>query len=340
MGSGKEVPLSVQEAIIEATRSGTKMSVLSQQYNLAKSTISKIFKRYRTRGFVMRTYRSGRPRKTTPRVDSLILRASMGDSRATASDIRKQVTSSSGISISQSTVQRRLRAGGLFGRRPSKKPLVSAKNRKARLDFARKHLAWNRDDWKKVLFSDESKFCLFGSDGIMYIRRPVNKRCDPKYQIPLVKHRGGSVMLWGCFSLSGVGPLVRIQGNMNSAQCKDILENVMLPFANQNLPTRWIFQHDNDPKHTSRLVADFLQSKEINVMEWPSQSPDLNPIEHLWEELARRTSQVPVKNADEKFNLLSREWALIPQSKIEALIDSMPRRCRAVVDSLGYPTKY
>ncbi|XGW12132.1 hypothetical protein V3C99_013090 [Haemonchus contortus] len=185
-----------------------------------------------------------------------------------------------------------------------------------------------------------SRSCLFGSDCIMYIKRPVNKRCDPKYQIPTVKHGGGSVMLWGCFSLSGVGPLVRIQGNMNSAQYKDILENVMFPFAYQNMPTRWIFQHDNDPKNTSRLVADFLQSREINIMEWPSQSPDLNPIEHLREELARRTSQVPVKNADEKFNLLSREWALIPQSKIEALIDSMPRRCRAVVDSLEYPTKY
>uniref|UniRef100_A0A7I4Z0Y7 DDE_3 domain-containing protein n=1 Tax=Haemonchus contortus TaxID=6289 RepID=A0A7I4Z0Y7_HAECO len=144
----------------------------------------------------------------------------------------------------------------------------------------------------------------------------------------------------GTFRLSGVGPHVRIQGDMYSAQYKDILENVVLPFANQNMPTRRIFQHDSDPKHTSRLVADFLQSKEINAMEWPNQSQDLNLIEHLWEELARLTSQVRVGNAGEKFNILSREWALIPQSKIEALIDSMPRRCEAIVDSLGYPTKY
>ncbi|XGW24586.1 hypothetical protein V3C99_006203 [Haemonchus contortus] len=288
----------------------------------------------------MRKSRSGRPRETTPRVDSLILRTSFGYPRAMASDIRKQVTSFSGISVRQSTVQRRLRAGGLFGRRPSRKPLVTAKNQKARLDFARKHLGWNRDDWKKVLFSDQSKFCLFGSNDIMYIRRPVSKRCDPKYQIPTVKHGGGSVMLWGYFRLSGVGPLARIQGNINSAQYRDILENVMLPFANQKLSTRWIFQLDNDPKHTSRLVADFLKSKEISVMEWLSRSPDLNPTEHLWEELARRTSQVPVRNANEKINLLSRERALIPQSKIEDLIDSLSGRCKAVVDFLGYPTKY
>lgn len=75
-------------------------------------------------------------------------------------------------------------------------------------------------------------------------------------------------------------------------------------------------------------------------MKWPSQSPDLNPIEHLWEELARRLTGQHAKNADQKFTQLEAEWARIPQSTLDKLIESMPRRCQAVIDAKGYSTKY
>lgn len=96
--------------------------------------------------------------------------------------------------VSRITVSRRLRDVGLFGRIGVKKPLISKKNQRARLQFAENHKDWTVQDWKKVLFSDESKFKLFGNDGKQYVRRPVSARYNYKYQIPTVKHGGGGVM--------------------------------------------------------------------------------------------------------------------------------------------------
>lgn len=93
------------------------------------------------------------------------------------------------------------------------------------------------------------------SDGIKYIRRPVNKRYDAiRYQVPTIKcaHGGGSVaMVWGCFSRYGVGPLVRIEGNMDRFMYENILKTQIIPYSKENMPSGWYFQHDNDPKHTS-----------------------------------------------------------------------------------------
>lgn len=101
------------------------------------------------------------------------------------------------LNISVHTARRRLRAAELYARRPAKKPFISEKNRKARLAFARRYQHWTKDDWSKVLWSDESKFNLFNSDGIRYVRRPIGQRFNPKYQVSTVKHGGGNVIVWG-----------------------------------------------------------------------------------------------------------------------------------------------
>jgi hypothetical protein len=143
------------------------------------------------------------------------------------------------------------------------------------------HRHWTSEDWQKVAFSDESKFNLFGSDGKRYVRRPKNTRNECKYTHPTVKFGGGNVMVWGMFSSSGTSSLVRVEGRMDAALYKNILENNLLLFAKNKMGVDWIFQYDNDPKHTSKLVKSWPKSQNIRVLKWPAQSPDLNPIELL-----------------------------------------------------------
>ena len=330
----------IKIAICKAVRSGRSKAAVARCFGIPASTVSGIIARCRKNRGVARKIGSGRPLKTSTRTNRIIVRKSVGDPKKTAPQILAEISHHLDQPISTRTVQRRLVTCGLNSRRSAKKPLISKKNRARRLKWAREHIGWSEDDWKKVLWSDESKFCLFSSDGVRWVRRPENTRFAPKYTSPTVKHGGGSVMVWGYFSRFGLGPLVRVETTMNAPLYVSILQTHMLPHSISALPDGWVFQHDNDPKHTSRLVTRWLDDNHIIKMEWPSQSPDLNPIEHLWDRLEKSLAGTRARNASEKFGQLKSAWDSIDESVITKLIHSMTRRCEAVIKSKGYATSY
>ncbi|KAI0995600.1 hypothetical protein K3495_g12580 [Podosphaera aphanis] len=167
--------------------------------------------------------------------------------------------------------------------------------------------------------------------------------------VPTLKFGGGNIMIWGCMAWSRPGAMVQVVGKMNTQQYISILqENLTLCMEAASLledmpPTdQPNFQQDNDPKHTARATTSFLRSRNIKCLDWLAQSPDLNSIEHLWEELKRRLGAYyePPKGVGELWQRVQREWALIPASTCHNLIGSMPRRIEAVLAAKGGNTRY
>jgi transposase len=336
----KNITREVRKLIVEAVEGGKRQSDVAQQFHVNQATVSRLVKKYKSRRGLADKPRTGRPRKSTVRIDRVIKMKSTADPKKTAVDIAREIEEEHDVKMSRYTVARRLKAARLHARVPVKKPWINAKNRKARLNFAKLYRNWTIKDWEKVLWTDESKYCLFGSDGRRYVRRPDGHRNDPRYMTGTVKHGGGSVMVYGAFSAYGVGPLLKIDGIMDGLMFKDILEKHAVPYGKNKLPRGWVMQMDNDPKHRSKVVSKWVQDNRIRVLEWPSQSPDLNPIEHLWNELGKLIGHHTHRNRDDLFADLTSEWNNLPVSLLQDLVHSMPRRLEAVIKSKGFPTKY
>ena len=111
---------------------------------------------------------------------------------------------------------------------------------------------------------------------------------------------------------------------------REILDEHMLPYATTKLPENWVFQQDNDSKHTSRIARQYFEERRVTLLDWPSQSPDLNPAEHLWEELKRRVGARNFGNGHDLYAPLLVEWNNIPISRIQNLIESKPHCCLSV----------
>uniref|UniRef100_A0A8R1ET42 HTH_Tnp_Tc3_2 domain-containing protein n=1 Tax=Caenorhabditis japonica TaxID=281687 RepID=A0A8R1ET42_CAEJA len=261
-------------------------------------------------------------------MDRNILRAAREDPRRTSTDIQMVVTSPVEPAPSRRTIRRRLQSNGLHGRRPVRKPFISEKNRSARVAWARAHLNWGRAEWAKHIWSDESKFNMFGSDGNTGIRRPVGARYLPKYQLPTVKHGGGSCMVWGCFSAGSMGPLRRIQGIMDRFQYEDILENTMRLWAFRNVGRAYVFQQDNDPKHSSLHMRNWFHRR--RHCRWPVSCPDLNPLDFsIWRVLQNIVCARPHSSLEAFREDFCRRMGQIEY--LRATVESYPRRLRSVI---------
>ncbi len=135
-------------------------------------------------------------------------------------------------------------------------------HKKARKQFAEDKQTKDMDYWNHVLWSNETKINLFGSEGVKRVWRQPGEEYKDKCVLPTVKHGGGSVMVWGCMSAAGTGELQFIEGTMKANMYCDILK--------QRLGCRAVFQHDNDPKHTSKTTTALLKKLRVKVMDWPS----------------------------------------------------------------------
>lgn len=295
---------------------------------------------YGETGGLKSKHRSGRPTLLNEMSRRSIVRKIKENPKISAPKIANEIQRELSISVCDETIRNVLRKNGYHGRVPRRKPLISERNRIKRIQFARDHKNKDNSFWDQVMFTDESKYNIFGCDGKGKIWRKSNEEMKIKNLCATVKHGGGSVMVWGCMAASGVGNLVFIDSIMDKWLYLDILKsNLKQSAAKLCLGKSFIFQQDNDPKHTAHIIREYLIYNVAKQLHSPPQSPDLNPIEHLWDELERRIRKYPISNKNMLKNRLNEEWGNIGADITKKLVDSMPRRLQAVIELKGYPTK-
>jgi transposase len=285
-----------------------------------------------------------RPEKTSKRCERALVSKIESGFLKNAVEASNYLKENTNTKISARTVRRILKKSGLKNYAKPKNPRLLSIHKKNRFRFARAHKNHDFRYWKTVIFSDETKFNLYGPDGNKRVWRIPNYTLNSHHVREVVKYGGGGVMIWGSICYNGVGEISFIEGTMNSAKYISILESSYPETLKKNnmSPKESIFQQDNDPKHTSRMTKRWLSCNKINILEWPSCSPDMNLIENVWEYVDRRIRNSPTKpkNLGELKERIREIWYAIPSDYIKNLFESMPSRINCLFRAKGGHTKY
>ncbi|UYV81325.1 hypothetical protein LAZ67_20000775 [Cordylochernes scorpioides] len=320
--------------VIGLKRAGWSIRQIAADTHLGACTVHRLWRRWLEQGNVAIYRNVGATRVTSARVDRRILRQAVAAPQATCTAILQHVQDTLDHSISTRTISRRLVANGLHSCRPLRRLSLTPPNRRQRLEWCRARSTW-MTEWHRVVFSDESRFCLSSDSRRVRVWRRRGERSNPAAIVerPTVRQRG--IMVWGAIAYDSRSPLLRIQGTMTAQRyVDDVLRPVTLPYL-QGVPNA-LYQQDNARPHTARISQQALQ--DVQMLPWPPYSPDLSPIEHVWDIIGRRLHALPQpRSEDELWQMVEREWRAIPQDAIRTLIDSLPRRVAACIAVRAQP---
>lgn len=206
--------------------------------------------------------------------------------------------------------------------------------------WAKAKSCWTERQWNSVIFSDESKFDVCVGD----TRKRVIRKKNEAYHRDCLKRTvkfPASVMVWGCFAARGVGKLHFIEGTVNAEKYIRILEDHLLPSVPMITTfDEFVFQQDGASSHTAKITKKWLHDNGIEVLDWPSSSPDLNPIENLWALMKRRLRNEPQRTVQGLKDKIQEIWDSITPNECQYLINTMNRRLNAVIKNKGDVTQF
>jgi hypothetical protein len=192
----------------------------------------------------------------------------------------EQITAALRLPTHISTLQRYLKHYEMPRTIAKRQILLSEVNRAKRLAFAKDLVIWPDAKLNRIMWTDETKVQAWPNGEIVFYRAPGNKIITT----PMKQNGGSGVMFWGCMTFHAWGPLTVCDGTINGDKYLQLLKDVVLPeFAASPVPL--IYQQDNAPAHKKREVVDFLASQDFETLNWPPQSPDLSPIEWIWNQV-------------------------------------------------------
>jgi transposase len=338
-------PLSSIEraAAVTLTRIGETQQQTAERIGCTRQTVSHWQHTFVETGEVKDAVRSGRPRQTSELEDETIVVSAVVDPHLTPRAVKQEVQTDA----SPHTVSRRLDEAVLFGRVAQRKRKFTDEDRRKRLSFAEGYKNWKEEQWESVVFADEALIEGAGGSGggRQWVRRPPGEQeiFKPEYTVDKQPHPT-KLGVWACFSGRGLGYSYIYNAKMDAKHLKHVLDIHLLPSArllfHQHPPEHWWLLQDNAPTHTATLVQQWLHNHGISLLDFPPYSPDLNPIENLWNDVEKRVERRAPTTIEELQDVIAEEWAATPTELLKTLAHSMPKRCQAVIDAHGDHTRF
>jgi hypothetical protein len=280
----------------------------------------------------------GRPPKLNERDRRPIVRYTNANRRATLSEISLNCA----IKVSISTVRRALHDEGLNNRIARMKPHLLPRHIVNRRLFALEHLSWTMEEWKNVIWTDESTFELGENSRVVRVWRRVDEEYNTACTGSTFKSGRVSVMVWGAIALGKKSKLVILDRSKRTATdfVDQVYEGSLLAFLDEFIDP--VLMEDGAPVHRSNAPKDWRNEHNLTKMVWPAQSPDMNPIENLWMQMKDRVSKKHEASiALETFiENIKEAWEEITVEQIDKLVMSMPSRLRVLRKNKGKSTRW
>lgn len=311
------------------------------------ATVRRFIAKYERTGNIENLPRSGRPPVLNNDEKDSLVNETLKKRRAPLHEIVNGL----GLNCGLTTAKKTLYKAGIYSHIAAKKPFVSERHAAARVNWCANFKEKTAYYWEQVVFSDESSVEIGKQSRQIKVWRNTGERFNTECLAPTFKSGRQSVMVWACFAGGVKGPLIFCDENkernarINSNTYINIMKKYLLPFyhaVHDITGGRVVFQQDNAPIHTSGMTTEWLNANKIVTMDWPANSPDLNPIENIWKLLKdniQNCENFPRTINDLKAALLE-EWENLDSSIFKEAALSMPRRIDAVLKAGGGPTKY
>lgn len=320
-----------RETVLHYWRIGVrKAREIHNKTKIPLRTIQRNLKKFRQFGSIRRKTGSGRPRKINAVEARAIGQWVRQNNRKSLRTMAVELESQYDKKVAHTTIYRHMKTKSYQSSVPTPTPMITEKQRTVRLDWAHRH---QNDDWKRTFFVDETAFSLFRNT----VRVWHQAGCRPTRKLPKIRQK---VMAWGGFSIQGRTPFYTFTKIMDSEMYIQILKDYLLPTAHRMFGSRWRLVQDNDPKHKSKKTMEFLSQRKIEVLDWPANSPDLNPIENLFSIIKNNVEKRRPENIEDLKQMMSEEWEAIPQKTLINLVNSMQQRCNSCIIATGERIKY